>query len=68
MNARTLTTPSAPQELRPAPASSVKLVTCAALSLILTLLTASIISQATGAPGLAQPVSASAPTMMLSAR
>ena len=68
MNAPTLTTPSAPTELRPTPASNVKLVTCAALSLVITLLTASIIGHAIGGAGLAQPVSASAAAMMVSAR
>ena len=68
MNAHTLTTRPGLRELRPAPASNVKVVTCAALSLIITLLTASIIGQATGAAGLAQAVSASAPAMTVSAR
>jgi len=68
MNARTLKTPAASSGLHLAPANHLKLATCATLSLIITLLTASVIGQATGAAGLAQPVSASAPTMMVSAR
>jgi hypothetical protein len=68
MNASTLTTTSTAKELRPAPASNLKLVTCAALSLLITLLTASVIGQATGAASLTQSVSSSAPAMTLSAR
>jgi hypothetical protein len=55
-------------ELHLAAPNSVKLATCATLSLIITLLTASVIGQATGAASVAQSMSASAPAMTVSAR
>jgi hypothetical protein len=45
-----------------------KLATCATLSLIITLLAASVIGQATSAASLVQGMSASAPAMTVSAR
>ena len=66
MNANTKITRTA--ELRLAAPSSVKLATCATLSLIITLLTASVIGQATGTSSLAQSMSVSAPAMTVSAR
>jgi hypothetical protein len=55
-------------ECRLAAPSSVKLATCATLSLIITLLAASVIGQATGAASLAQSDSVSARVMTVSAR
>ena len=52
-------------ELRLAPASGLKFATCATLSLIITLLTASAIGQATGSTGLS---SANAPTLTATLR
>ncbi|HEX4052397.1 MAG TPA: hypothetical protein VHY19_16130 [Steroidobacteraceae bacterium] len=66
MNATTKISHTA--ELRLATPSIVKVGTCAALSLIITLLTASVIGQATGAASLAQSVSVGAPAMTVSAR
>lgn len=54
-------------ELRPAPASGLKVAICATLSLMITLITASVIGQATGASP-AHAISASAAATTLSAR
>jgi hypothetical protein len=56
MNATTKITPRT-AALRLAPQSSLKLATCATLSLIITLLTASVIGQATGAASFASAAS-----------
>jgi hypothetical protein len=66
MNATTKISRTA--EFRLAAPSSLKLATCATLSLIITVLTASVIGQATGAASLERSMSASAPAMTVSAR
>lgn len=58
MNATKIASRSA--ELRLAPRNSVKLATCAALSLLITLATASVIGQATSAASLASSVASTA--------
>jgi hypothetical protein len=65
MNATKVTARTA--ELRLAPPNSLKLATCAALSLLITLATASVISQATGAASFA-PTTLSAATLTASLR
>jgi hypothetical protein len=65
MNAFNTTSRTA--ELQLAPRSGIKLATCAALSLIITLLSASVIGQATGARSVSSSLS-SGPALTASLR